>query len=184
MLITAEQYQALLSLPAPANFTTVERQVALRIESALGRPLRRGTFYEDVSTASDRIAYPKATPVIASTDGVVLNERAVRLPVQVTNTGIWYEGGYAPYEAEDAHPCPFDLALAVAHGINTLLHQSQQGPDNVASMSVGGDYTVTLRADVRVGADGITLPNGLGVLADLGGRCAQLVARYRRIPSC
>lgn len=185
MLINAQQYAKLLPYPpVPQDFATIEAHVVRRIEAALGRPLVRGTFYEVVTTASDRIAYPKGTPVVSCAQGTVLNAYQVLLPVQERALTLEYVGGYTEFEAADPHACPYDLALAVACGISTLTGGQQAHHDNVASMAVAGDYTVSFRTDVAVGADGVALPKHLLELSDLGGRCAQLAAKYRRVPTC
>lgn len=179
-MLTTTQYQSLTGETAPASFSTLLPLVVSTLSRALGRHIQSAERTEFVDTYSDGIAYVSAIPVTDAgdlyTDGrAIWTGRRGRI-------GVTYTGGFAPFGTNVPHVLPHDLAMAIALGVKTMAANTAQSvPTGVASLSIAGEYSVTLAAGVVMGADGITCPASLSELAPLGGACARLAAPYRRL---
>lgn len=186
-MIDAETYTALTGAAAPEGFEALEAVVVSRLANALGRDLDAAERTEWVTTY-DGLAFPQATPItdVDEETGGQLDDRTVEVwgapAVGQGRAQVTYTGGYLPHGDDgDGVPCPAPLAESIAWGVHTLAGPSGAGlPTGLVSMSVG-EWTVT-RGDRAVGADGEALPRWAHGIGNLGGRCAQLAARYRRIP--
>jgi hypothetical protein len=179
-MITAALFTSVTGADAPADLTDRAAYVVARLEDALGRPLTYGTRTERCRCFADGVAYPKATPVHAATgfdtDGVA---------VYTGQTGwvnVTYTGGYSSVTSTvAARRCPQQLAAAIAWGVHTLTTPADTVlPAGVESLNIAGEYSISKASGTVLGADGHDVPAALTVLADLGGRCATLAARYRR----
>lgn len=74
------------------------------------------------------------------------------------------------------------LDEAVAFGVQTLSAPSDVPvPAGVASMAVGGEYSVSVSAGHVVASDGALLPERFAYLSELGGRCVTVALRHRRV---
>lgn len=74
------------------------------------------------------------------------------------------------------------LDEAVAFGVQTLSAPSDAAvPAGVSSMSVGGEYSVSVSAGHVIASDGALLPERFAYLSELGGRCVTVALRHRRV---
>lgn len=175
-MITLSRYSSLTGAPAPADFEQRRSDVIGRLEAALGRGLVSQERTEYLTVYRDKVAYPSAWPVTA-VDG---DYRAIGDAIYGVGPGrdveVTYTGGYTE------ETCPADLAAAIAWGVYTLTNPADERmPDGVAQLQIAGEYQVTRDAGALTGADGHLLPGRWALpIADLGGRCASLAARYRR----
>lgn len=186
-MITAEDFLALTGADsAPADFETLRDMVISRLEVALGRPLVEAERTEWVEYWDDGAVYPKATPIVSlgddmpawdHTDDTVLLDgvsRAGRLR-------LTYTGGFADYGSDAPNACPVQLAAAIAWGVHTSVSPATPAiPAGIQSLNIAGEWSATRAGNVILGADSEELPDFAQGIADLGGRCAQMAAPYRR----
>jgi hypothetical protein len=182
-MITAADYLAITHEQAPPDFEALRAAVIARLEAALDRRLVNATRTEYVVVYADGIAFPLALPITSAGDlahdtvAIYTQQRGNGRPVQVT-----YVGGFTPYGALEGPTLPYPLAAAIAWGVRTLaVGPTPPVPMGVASMSVAGEFAVSVAAGTILGADGEPVPAQLAELADLGGRCATLASSYRRV---
>lgn len=182
-MLSASDYLAITQEQAPPGFEAWRAGVIARLESALDRVIVGGEHAEWLTAYSDGRVYPRALPITDgggfSHDGISirLGERGRGVPVQIT-----YTGGFEPFGSSTGIPLPYPLAAAIAWGVRTLAAgPTPPVPMGVQSMSVGGEFSVTVAPGTILGADGEPVPAQLAELADLGGRCATLASSYRRI---
>ena len=183
-MITEAQYLTLTGVTAGADFDAEVAYVVERLEQALGRGIESKERTETVSFYSDGAAYVFATPVTGF-DGSFDNIALMLGARAAGRTEVTYTGGWAPFDTAVAGvpALPAALATAIAFAVKTTTtpQAALPIPDGVASLGIAGEYSVNRSglSDV-LGADGVSCPVTLASIRDLGGRCAQLVAPYRR----
>lgn len=182
-MLTAADYLAITTEQAPPNFAALRDAVIARLEAALNRRLVNAQRTEWCVVYADGVAFPTALPVTAAGDlthdtvAIYTHQRGNGRPVQVT-----YIGGFTPYGSTTGPALPYPLAAAIAWGVRTLAAgPTPPVPMGVSSMSVGGEFSVSVTPGTILGADGEPVPAQLAELADLGGRCATLASSYRRV---
>lgn len=188
-MITSAQYTLLTGKAAPATFSSLVLYVQGRLELALNRKIASAERTEKLRYYRDGLVHPSAYPV---TDAGTYEFDNSTITIGYGNGSagtleVTYTGGYTPFGvAPFATSCPVDLAQAIAFGIETL-DASAAGngapivPAGVTSLNIAGEWSLTKDKGTVLGADGSPVPASLMELADLGGRCATLAARYRRI---
>lgn len=178
-LITSTQFETLTGETAPAEFDLLQDHALRTLEMFCGRAFESAWRTETVQVFADGIAYPTATPV---------HDASADTWTEDTITGLqpgWqqvsYEGGFGEYEdTNHPHPCPKQLALAVAFAVHTLASPASQTPGAFSSLKVG-DYQVTMQAGRAVAADGHTVNAKLLPFAGIGGQALSLAAEFRRL---
>jgi hypothetical protein len=182
-MITAADYLAITHEQAPPDFEALRDGVIARLEAALNRRLANTERTEWVVVYADGLAFPSALPVTAAGDlthdqvAIYTHQRGTGRPVQIT-----YVGGFTPFGSTEGPSLPYPLAAAIAWGVRTLAAgPTPPVPMGVSSMSVGGEFSVSVAPGTILGADGEPVPAQLAELADLGGRCATLASSYRRV---
>lgn len=84
---------------------------------------------------------------------------------------------------EFADGAPADLEDAIAWAINTVSGGSSAPvPQGTTSLSIGGEYSVTVATGAVLAHDGYLIPARYAYASDLGGRCLSTALRYRRRP--
>ena len=179
-MIDATQYTALTGQTAPANFTTLVLIVVGRLSRALNRPLVSLVRTEQLTVYRDGYAYPTALPVTAA-EGFEFERYAIKIGTPGVHE-VTYTGGFVAFGSTASNACPFDLALAIGYGVQTLTTPTAGVIGaGVSSLAIAGEWTLTKDSKTVLGADGHLVPASLAELADLGGRCAVLAAGYRRV---
>jgi hypothetical protein len=178
-VITSDLYTAFTGAPAPTAFDALRDLVVARIEDAIDRKLVAGVRTERLTAFADGWAYPAAFPVTACDAASEVEVDRIRIGVG-THT-VTYTAGFGIYG--EPNGAPVSLALAVAWAIHTLRNpQTVELAEGITSMSVAGEFSVSREAGIRYGADGELLPGEWArPIADLGARCANLVAGFRRV---
>jgi hypothetical protein len=179
-VITADLYTAFTGAPAPAGFDALRDLVVARIEDAINRRLVAAERTERLTAYADGWVYPTAFPVTVCDDALEIDTDRIRIG-QAGSHDVTYTAGYDTYG--DPNGAPVSLALAVAWAIHTIRNpQPVELAEGITAMSVAGEFSVSREAGVRYGADGEVLPGEWArPIADLGGRCASLVAGFRRV---
>ena len=187
-MITSAHYTLLTGKTAPGNFSTLLPYVQARLELALGRRFSAVERTEKLRYYRDGYVYPLAYPVrdagayTFEDDAIYVGGSLGGGLLEVTYTGGYTTFATAPLDTA----CPVDLAQAIAFGIETLTATAAGDsapviPSGVTSINIAGEWSISKDKDTVIGADGLPLPSSLASLADLGGRCVSLAARYRRI---
>ena len=188
-MITSAQYTLLTGKTPPANFSLLLPYVQTRLELVLGRKFSAVERTETLRYYRDGYVYPAAYPVRDAGE-YTYEGNAIFVGGNLIGGGlleVTYTGGYTAFAVEPyATACPVDLAQAIAFGIETVTATAAGDsapviPSGVTSLSIAGEWSISKDKATVIGADGMPLPASLASLADLGGRCATLAARYRRI---
>lgn len=188
-MITDHQYEAITGDTAPDNFENLRDFAIRKLEAALGRKLRSAERTEVHRVTYDGWVYVTASPVTACDtasrfggDRIYVGRHLYGSEVSIT-----YTGGYADYEAGEAHDLPVELAEAIAWAVHTLENpQAPPVPSGMSSINIAGEASavrtaVGPNAGAEHGDDGIILPSWASALRSLGGRCAQLADPWRRM---
>ncbi len=170
-------YTSITGAAPPANFDDLVDRVVDRLEAALDRPLRVAERTERCRVYSDGVAYPKSTPIIEVDGFTDFDTVSVSTGQRSGWVLVTYTGGLL-----DDGDGPADLLAAVAWGVHTLAAPTVSTVnDGVQALNIAGEYSITRTPGTVVGADGEMVPHALVSIADLGGRCASLAVRYRRV---